>query len=180
MKTCCTCKVSKDLSQFHRCKTLPDGLYKVCKACRVDSSREHRERHGDKIRASWRENYKKDPQKHRANVRHWQKENWDYVKAYRRDWGKNNLEKTRKHSAKRTASLKEATPPWLTKEQKKEMRWFYETARELQWLSEEPLHVDHIAPLHGENFRGLHVPWNLQIISAKQNIAKGNSLEPAR
>jgi len=39
-------------------------------------------------------------------------------------------------------------------------------------------HVDHIVPINGENISGLHVPWNLRITFASENIDKSNKLIP--
>lgn len=34
--------------------------------------------------------------------------------------------------------------------------------------------MDHIYPLQGPNYSGLHVPWNLQYLDRDANIRKSN------
>ncbi len=161
-KSCTKCSEIKPFVEFHRNRKSPDGHVTICKPCK---------------NSSWRAAYAADPTKHRANSSRYQRENWAYRKVYAQDWAKRNKDKVNAYTASRWASLRQATPPWLTKEHRKEMRWYYETARDLQWLAEEPLTVDHIEPLRGVSSCGLHVPWNLQIISLSANSRKGNKLE---
>jgi len=64
-----------------------------------------------------------------------------------------------------------ATPPWLNEEQMAEMKEIYDTCP-------EGCNVDHIVPLKNAIVCGLHVPWNLQHLTFKENMRKGNRWWP--
>lgn len=86
-----------------------------------------------------------------------------------RQWRINNPGKARARTRRYDQRLKQATPPWLTDEQKSQIDDFYK-------FCPSGYHVDHIMPLNGENSCGLHVPWNLQYLPALENIKKGNKV----
>lgn len=76
--------------------------------------------------------------------------------------------------ARRRAKKLQATPPWLTDDHKKSIAAIYRRAVQLTKETGTEYHVDHIVPLAGRNVRGLHVPWNLQVITASENHRKWN------
>lgn len=71
---------------------------------------------------------------------------------------------------------KNATPSWVTKEQKLMMRQLYLEAMKLTKLTGERYVVDHIVPLINPTVCGLHVPWNLRVITQAENLKKSNKL----
>lgn len=69
-----------------------------------------------------------------------------------------------------------ATPKWLSPEQKMEIRLKYRLAIELSRRTGVRHAVDHIVPLQGEAVCGLHVPWNLDVVTQEENLKKHNKL----
>jgi hypothetical protein len=71
---------------------------------------------------------------------------------------------------------REATPAWLTKEQKDNIKQLYIEAQKLTKLTGVRYEVDHIIPLTNDSVCGLHVPWNLQVIPKLENLKKANKI----
>lgn len=111
--------------------------------------------------------------------REWAAKNREKDRAYSAEWRANNKSHIMSLTRKRQAAQKLRTPPWFNKEH----LWMVKEAYELTKMREKIFgfkwHVDHIVPLQGKIVSGLHVPWNLQVIPASENIRKGNRWDHA-
>jgi len=96
--------------------------------------------------------------------------------AYRNVHKKNNPELYKALVSVRKRRHRAATPPWITKDQKLQIRQMYLEAQRLTKLTGERYVVDHIVPLINEAVCGLHVPWNLRIMTQEENLRKSNKL----
>jgi hypothetical protein len=76
----------------------------------------------------------------------------------------------------RRRRFRDATPKWLTAEHKMEIRMKYRLAIEMSRRLGVLYVVDHITPLQGEEVCGLHVPWNMEVITQEENLKKSNKL----
>jgi 5-methylcytosine-specific restriction endonuclease McrA len=94
----------------------------------------------------------------------------------RSDYKDRNVDVVRADTSVRKRRHREATPAWLTKEERLQMRELYVQARKLTAVTGERYVVDHIVPLRGESVCGLHVPWNLRVITQDENLKKSNKL----
>jgi hypothetical protein len=183
-KQCSKCLVVKAVSEFNRWKYGSDGLFTQCRQC---------------ANADLRARYKADPEYYRVRTRHWVENNReasraikrryananvDIVKASRAKWGAENPDLNKiaksdwskrnraycntKLAAYRAAKL-QATPPWVSDDDKEIMELVYTEA------DYRKLEVDHIIPLKNESVCGLHVYWNTQLLSRSQNASKSNN-----
>ena len=75
----------------------------------------------------------------------------------------------------RKSHIKQATPSWVDK---RKLHEIYKNRVDISNETGIIHHVDHIYPLRGELVCGLHVPENLQIIPAYENMEKSNKYTP--
>jgi hypothetical protein len=99
-------------------------------------------------------------------------------RQYQDTWKANNTLWVRADTKARRRKHREATPPWLSAKQKAEIREMYKTAITMTRITGEQYVVDHIVPLRSEVVCGLHVPWNLRVITREENLKKSNKLAP--
>jgi len=107
-------------------------------------------------------------------------ENRDEVLAYNKVWNRKNPGARNALTRKRGADKLRAVPPWLTEQHYEQIKLVYVEARRLTDETGVSHHVDHIFPLRGRNCSGLHVPWNLQILTASENSRKRNKVPADR
>jgi hypothetical protein len=162
MKTCPKCGECKLLSDFSKDKTHKDGLQSHCKPCRAQFKKHRRKAYNEASR---------------KQCKRWREENREAYRKYVKHWGEENQDKRNARTAKRRAAKLQRTPHWLTKNQLDEIETFYTAALAFRLYTGQEYHVDHIVPLQGKNVSGLHVPWNLRVISAIDNLKKSNLFE---
>jgi hypothetical protein len=145
-KKCSKCAIVKPLDDFPYQGRQKDYRYPHCRACVS----------------------KRDALKYKNNKAAINKRN--------RTYNRNNRAACNALLAKRRARKLEATPSWLSKQHFEAIKEFYKEAKRLEDLFGELYHVDHIVPLQGAHVCGLHVPWNLQVLTASENCSKSNKL----
>lgn len=89
-------------------------------------------------------------------------------------WRANNRPVIAFHAAQRRTAVAQRTPAWLTDEDFAQMQAWFWYATFLTESTGQIHHVDHIVPLRGKDVSGLNVPWNLQALTAIDNLKKSN------
>lgn len=162
MKICKLCKLEKESCCFYKNATTKDKLHSYCKTC-----------HNQKTKNKYIENY----EVRRKQLSSYYYSNHETEKEARRNHYRKNKEKYLLAFYKRQSKIKQATPVWLTEIETCEILKFYSDSAYLSETTGIKHHVDHIVPLQGKNVCGLNVPWNLQVLTASDNLKKSNKHE---
>jgi hypothetical protein len=171
-------------------------IQKFCPCCGTETTKCYVSKHGGRCKpcvANYQKAYREANQERiAASKKQWSIDNSAYKAAQdklyaqqnpgkrnlaRKKWMTANLGEDKASKAKNRAARLKRIPSWLTEDDK----WMIAQAYELAALRTKLLgfswHVDHIIPLNGKNVSGLHVPKNLQVIPAIDNLRKGNRME---
>lgn len=125
------------------------------------------------ISKAWRE---ANPELMREIKRRWVENNPERNAETREIWRRNNRALIAAYVRRRTELQEKAFPEWASLEAMNEI---YEMARLITEQTGVEHHVDHIIPLTHELVCGLHCEANLQILTAKENLSKGNKFDPS-
>ena len=123
--------------------------------------------------------YQKYREKNLLRAANYRAKNPEKVAQSSRRWQQNNKGKRAAYQMNREARKLQATPKWLSATQKKHVELFYSEAVSLSQRFNASIHVDHIVPLRGKNVCGLHVPWNMQLVTQSYNCSKNNKVVEA-
>jgi hypothetical protein len=177
MKQCLKCHETKLFTEFHKKKDSSDGYRNICKACRkgehTERYEENKEDH-NKRAVEWRQ---ANPEKSKAIWKKHRELHQDKRAVYKKKWIDDNRGKVNAYNSLRHAEKKQRTPSWLSDFDKLQIQCMYQLAAMYSKESGKEWHVDHVVPLQGEHVSGLHVPWNLRVIPASENLRKYNKYE---
>lgn len=186
------------LNRFQRLKKAKDGYNGRCSECisarrfawmqgatretQRDKAVIRREATREEARVRERTRYQLEGDRIRARNNAWHHSNKEMRSLYNFIWrcenpervaGYNTTPATRAKIAKRRAALLRAIPPWADFGA---IRAVYEECVARVQSTGVPHHVDHVVPLQSPIVSGLHVHYNLEVVPAVDNLAKGNKL----
>ena len=175
-KVCRDCSLELPASDFSKLSKAKDGLQPRCKPCAKARGAAWYQKNKERRLAKCKEWHANNKERHNKHCREKQQEQKDVMYPLQRRWKQENKDRRAATDAKRRAAKLQRTPQWSDMSAIAE---FYVEAKRLEELTGIQFHVDHIVPLQGELVSGLHVPANLQLLPAHENLSKSNSFEVA-
>jgi len=139
--------------------------------------RRNKQRHIDRDPSGYRAKrlarQKRMSEQYEVARRNWRERNRDKVLAIKAAWKRRNRAKGAADRMKRYAAQLQATPKWADLQATQAI---YDECAAITQRTGVKHHVDHIVPLLGKAVCGLHVQYNLRIITAIQNHSKSNRM----
>jgi hypothetical protein len=145
-----------------------------CMACRAEFLVQWRAKNPQKVKHHNDTQHINHAEKLAARARKYYAENAEELRLKKQKYQRNNLHIYAKSGAKRKAAKLQRTPAWLTDIDFERIGNEYKLAALLTKVTGSSWHVDHIIPLQGKMVSGLHVPSNLRVLPATENIRKSN------
>ena len=126
----------------------------------------------------WRANHLDEARaKDRISAKIYRDTNKEVIKIRKKAYGQNNTDIINAAVARRKAAKLQRIPKWTNETDLWMIKEIYELSALRTNLTGILWHVDHILPLQGDRVSGLHTPFNMQVITAIENIRKGNRYE---
>lgn len=141
-----------------------------------ESDKQYVERNRDKVLEKKRKYYADNKEVLSEKAKERYLANPEPTRNRTKTWKENNRGRHNSNCMKRHSSKLKATPVWLDELMLLYIDEVYDKCQRISLLTNIEHHVDHIVPLKGKLVCGLHVPWNLQILSASENCSKRNTL----
>jgi len=177
MKNCSKCQTVKPFEAFYASSTHKSGYASWCKHCESERNKTKNQTNRESRLAKAKEWRDTHPETAKKGILAWREANKEQYANYFVEYAKANRNKVNAKWMKRDAARKCRTPSWLTSKMNKEIETEYSLAAWCSDVMGQPYHVDHIVPLQGKTVSGLHVPWNLRVIPAKENRMKSNKFD---
>ena len=176
-KTCKGCASVKPMLLFYKDKQAKDLCSTYCKEC--TKAKANAAYHSNKEVHNARSNaYRSNNMpKIRAIAANYREKNRERINSYSSAWVKSNRLNSTLNTAKYRSAKLQRTPAWLTEFDLLRIKCVYQVAAMRSRESGYVWHVDHIIPLQGVFVSGLHVPDNLRVIPAVDNMRKNNHYE---
>jgi hypothetical protein len=167
MKTCGKCKVNKELIEFSKHPKGKFGVQSYCNSCCKTYRQDNKEKR-KLLNKKW-QTINSDHFK--FYNKQYKKTNEVNVKSGKKIWQQINAGKMRNHVNTRNALKLNATLNGPNNKFKNQIEAIYRLVGTLQKITGIKYEVHHIYPLKEFSclFSGLHVPWNLRVLTKEQH-----------